>query len=351
MDFVNVKQRQVICRQSTISCAVSCHRKWWCQYRMGIGLRGGECKEAAELGAIYHKLQQKGPDNVGEVRDWIREKQNNLMVQVQRGEDLNGDLSRLIGLLTNLFNRALAMVEVFWEKYPQPDHFVTIGSEIKHRVARNGIIFEGTIDKLLLNNLDSSEWIRDHKSTGRGLDAIFGGLAWSLQARIYRILVTDYRQCVPDAGKLKGFILDGIMKPGIKLCKTDEKNAKEWNVSVEDAYLRRVKEWYRDYEVKANLEGKKRDKALYSVGMMYAEPLFPDELNSCLAMMAHLGNIPTENVTAFGRDVTRMACYQWGRQCIYHDLCSTNSKQWDRLFETKYKFIEEEGDEDENDDD
>lgn len=351
MELNKVEPKEVVCRQSSIACAVSCKRKWWCQYRMGIVLRGGEFKEAAELGTIYHRLQLKGPDNVAEVRSWVSEKQTKLMARVQKGEDLDGELVRLASAMTSLFNRAKAMAEVFWEKYPQPKNFTVIGAEIKHRMMFEGLVLEGIIDKLLRNEQDLAAWIRDHKSTGRGLDSLFGGLAWSLQGRVYRILAEDILRdgqwVVSDKPQVKGFILDGIMMPGIKLCKTDEKNAKEWNVSVEDAYLRRVKEWYRDYEVKANLEGKKRDKALFSVAMLFSEPIFPPELKAVFDMMRELAHRPVDQPALFERDVTRMACYQWGKQCLYHDLCSKDPKQWDELFEGKYKFsaADDEGDE------
>ncbi len=46
----------------------------------------------------------------------------------------------------------------------------------------------------------------------------------------------------------------------------------------------------------------------------------------------------------FDRDITRMACYRYERECKYHDLCSTPVSQWDALFERKYKIKEEKTD-------
>lgn len=343
MNFDNLKPKPVVCRQSCITCALTCERKWFYQYRLGISLRGGEYKEAATLGTIYHRLQCLGPGQEAKVRAEIRQQQTALMDKVDRGEDLDGNMTRLASMLTSLYQKAEVMAHVFWEKYPQPSYLKIIGTEIKHTMVWDNLVLEGTIDKLLVNEQDNLVWIRDHKSTGRSLATIFGGLAWSLQARLYRILADDYFY---NWGRVRGFILDGIVKPGIKLCKTDEKNAKEWNCSVEDAYLRRVKEWYETYEVKAELDGKQNTKALDSKGIIFTEPLFPDELLMALRRIQELGSrqiLPTY----FSRDTTRTACFAYEKQCIYHDLCTTDPIQWDSLFETKYKF-EEVKDENEN---
>jgi hypothetical protein len=352
MNLEEIKPKPVVCRQSTISCALACKRKWWYKYRMGITLRGTQVKESATLGTIYHRLQCLGPGSESKVKAEIVKQQQALMEKVDRGEDLDGQTARLAGMLTDLYNKAVAMARVFWDKYPQPSYFETLGTEVNHTltpyglnvegttITPGGLKIEGTIDKVLLNNEGRSGpevWIRDHKSTGRSLAALFGGAAWSLQARIYRWLVLDWIvEYFPEEFRewavppIRGFILDGILKPGIKLCKKDEKNAKEWNVPVEDAYLRRVKDWYAE----------NGEDACLSRAVLYTEPLVPDELNDALVVMRELDAYDPAEIQLFVRDVTRRACFAYNSQCPYHDLCSTDPKQWDRLFETKYTIAE-----------
>ncbi|MGD2065678.1 MAG: PD-(D/E)XK nuclease family protein [Candidatus Bathyarchaeota archaeon] len=337
MNFDNLNLLPMACRQSTISCALHCPRKWFCQYRLGITLRGGERKDSANLGTVYHKFQQLGPGKENEVKKWVMDWQKELMAQVDKGEDLDGNILHTATLLTDLYNKALVMAKIFWKRFPQPSYFKVLGSEIHHKTYVAGLMLEGTIDKLLLNTQDNRIWIRDHKSTGDTIEKVFAGISWSLQGRIYRIITMDYlRKVLGMEAVASGFILDGIMFPGIKLCKTDIKNAKSWNVSEEEAYLRRVEEWYDD----------QMEAAIRSRSMMFNEPLYPDELRTDLGMMKHLeslGNHPK----AYRRDESRNSCFVYKKTCIYHDLCETSPEQWDGLFGTKYR-IEKPAEETEN---
>ncbi len=339
MKLDTIQPKPVVCRQSCISCAIACEMKWFLKYRLGVTLRGAEVKEGATLGKIYHKFQQFGPGKENEVLLWVREKQKVLMDRADKGEDLDGSMVRLANLMTDLYHKAEAMAHLFWERYPQPDYLRTVGTEIKISAPSPvlGQTIEGTIDKLLENTKDGRYWIRDHKSTGMSLDSIFGGLEWSVQSRIYRILgfhyLTTLKPFTPGEW-LRGFILDGILRPGIKLCRTDEKNAKTWNCSIQDAYLRRVKEWYKE----------KDQDAMLSRAMIYDEPLYPDELVKALSLMRDLSVRPIE-LKAYSRDITRTECFKYNTKCIYHDLCSTDLSQWDSLFETRYKIEEVKEDE------
>jgi len=339
MNFEKIEPQPVVCRQSSIACALHCPRKWWCKYRMGITLRGVQVKESADLGKIYHKFQELGPGREQEVKAWIQQQQNALMERVNRGEDLDGQMARKANLMTESYHKAEVMAQIFWEKYPQPSYFKVIGQEIKHTMGWNGLTLEGTIDKLLLNEQDGSIWIRDHKSTGRPLKFLFGGMAWSLQARIYRILAEDFIAKQALLRVVRGFILDGILKPGIKLCRTDEKNAKDWGCPVEEAYLRRVKGWYKEADEKLRAENKDPYGTIHSKAIFYTEPLMPTELETALKVMRELSKRPAELPHAFEKDVTRRACSEYEKQCEYYDLCSTDPEQWDSLFEQKYKFV------------
>ena len=139
---------------------------------------------------------------------------------------------------------------------------------------------------------------------------------------------------------IRGFILDGIIKPGIKSCKTDDKNAKTWKCSVEDAYLRRVTEWYKNYEVKADLANQEVPKAMDSRGIFFTEPMFPAELVNSLLKINRLSLLPIDP-RLFDRDVTRTACFVYQKKCIYHPLCETDPAQWGSLFDTKFKIVNE----------
>jgi hypothetical protein len=337
MKIEEIQMKPFVCHQSSISCAHGCERCWFFAERWGVELRGVQVKEGATLGQIYHKFQKLGPGRKDDVLAWVRTMQVDLMAQIDKGADLDGQMLRLANLLTTLYNKAEAMAHIFWERYPTPSYLKTIGTEIKHTMTIKdgilaGIVLEGTIDKLLVDTRNSDVWIRDHKSTGmKTLDVIFAGFPWSTQARIYRILVEDYcwqADFKYDRGA-KGFILDGIMKPGIKLCGKDDKNSKVWNCSVEDAYLRRVKEWYAE----------KDTDAIKSRAIMFNEPLYSPELMGELIYIRSLserGNKPE----MYSRDPSRFHCFLYDSPCIYFDLCESPKSRWPELFNVKYKIKE-----------
>ena len=349
MKIEEIQMKPFVCHQSSISCGHGCERCWFFAERWGVELRGIKVKEGATLGNIYHKFQALGPEKQDLVKPWVSKMQLELMARVEKGEDLDGQILRLANLLTTLYNKAEAMARLFWERYPTPSYLKTIGTEIKHSMTipsgpLAGMILEGTIDKILEDTRkDCGDiWIRDHKSTGlKTLDVIFAGFPWSPQARIYRILALDYMVKNDWVGQdpkwalahVKGFILDGIMKPGIKLCGKDDKNSKLWNCSVEEAYLRRVKEWYAE----------KDTAAIKSQAIMFNEPLYSAELVRELMFMQRLGKRP--NVPSiYSRDPSRFHCFLYDSPCIYHDLCAAPMSRWPELFDTKYKIKEEEND-------
>ena len=333
MKIEEIQMKSFACHQSSISCAHGCERCWFFAERWGVELRGVQVKEGATLGSIYHKFQKLGPGHEHNVKAWVASMQVDLMTQIDKGEDLDGQMLRLANLLTTLYNKAEAMAKLFWERYPTPSYLKTIGTELKHSVAipsgpLAGMVLEGTIDRLLQDTRNADIWIRDHKSTGmKTLAVIFAGFPWSTQARIYRILAYDYCQRLENGWKVMGFILDGIMKPGIKLCGKDEKNSKVWNCSAEDAYLRRVAEWYAE----------KDTDVIKSQAIMYNEPLYSPELLHELTVMWGLGQRPNDP-EKYNRDPSRFHCYLYDSPCIYLDLCSAPKSRWPELFDTKYKI-------------
>ena len=350
MKIEEIQMKPFACHQSSISCAHGCERCWFFKERWGVELRGVKIREGADLGKIYHKFQSlgSGEGQEAKVLAWVRTMQTDLMARVDKGEDLDGEMLRKANLLTVLYNKAHAMAKLFWERYPTPSYLKTIGTEIKHKVtiqdgALAGMVLEGTIDKLVWDTRNGGTWIRDHKSTGmKSLDVIFGGFVWSTQARMYRILALSWLKEKATGVKaesnldfgfspIKGFILDGILKPGIKLCKKDDKNAAVWKCSVDEAYLCRVKEWY----------GEKDEAAILSKAIMYNEPLYPTELRSQLLFMKELSG-RDNNPSNYERDPSRFHCYLYDSQCIYHDLCSSPIVKWEELFDNKYQIRKEE---------
>ncbi len=345
MKIEEIQMRPFACHQSSISCAHGCERCWFFAERWGVELRGVKVKEGATLGSIYHKFQQLGIEKQELVRPWVRKKQAILMARVNKGEDLDGEMARLVTLLTTLYNKAEAMAHLFWERYPTPSYLKTLGTEINHSMTLQdgplkGMVLEGIIDKLVCDSRNGNVWIRDHKSTGmKTLNVIFAGFPWSPQARMYRILAENYLlgEMAQEAktgdgrkthsGDIVGFILDGIMKPGIKLCGKDDKNAKLWKCSVEVAYLRRVKEWYAEKD------------ASRSQAIMYNEHLIPREFASELLRMKELSSMPNDP-KFYRRDPSRFHCFLYESECIYSDLCNSPMARWPELFDNKYKIKE-----------
>jgi len=349
MKFEELIPLPVKCRQSCASCAVACERKWFLKYRLGVVLRGGSYKEAAELGTIFHRFMLEDAEGEAKVLAWVNEWRLRLRKQIDAGEDLDGNIARTYNKLFELYNIAEAMAHIFREKYPQPEWFKTIGREIEHEFTYEGVLLSGTLDKLLLDTRTCDVWVRDYKSTGRALMAIFAGAPWRVQGRIYRLLADDYLSTHPlqtygpgyanYANPVQGFILDGIKKPGIKLCRTDIANAKKWNVSEAEAYLRRVKEWYKE------TEGKDDAPVMKSMGVMYTEARVTPELEKVLSRFRRYQADVTLDPMAYSRDPSGRECFAWERQCEYYDLCVRDPKNWDDLFEKKYTFKKEETEE------
>lgn len=358
MNIKDIPIQPFFCSQSCTKCALGCERKWFFKYRWGLGLKGVEIKESAELGKVYHKYQEFGPGQEQRVKNWIRERQQCLAIKIDKGEDIDGAMSRLITALTVASDKAEAMARLFWEKYPAPSYLKTIGTEIKHRaeVTINiggkpiTIPLEGTIDKLILDERSGDVWERDHKSTGRSIHLLFEGFPWSVQARIYRILGIDYLMQKGIKGNVKGFILDGIAKPGIKLCGKDNTNAKKWDCTPDQAYLRRVKEWYNDKEEKAKSEGK--CPPIFSQSIFFNEPVMPIELARDLAKVYRLSTLGPDPLN-YSRDESRTHCSSYEKSCIYMSLCMSPISQWPKLLDDKYKIkpikVEEENEDTETD--
>ena len=188
MKIEDIKIQPFFASQSSMKMALNCVRAWFLCYRWGLRLKGGEFAESADLGTIYHKFQQLGSGNRDLVLPWINKWQSSFLAKIDKGEDLDGQMARTVSALTVSYNKAEAMSQIFWEKYPQPSYLKTIGVEIKHKMDLKlsdtiTIPLEGTIDKILLDTRNGNIWIRDHKSTGRALASLFLGIQSELNFR------------------------------------------------------------------------------------------------------------------------------------------------------------------------
>ena len=335
IDFISIAEVPEAIRQSAVKDA-TCERKYYLKHMLKVSLRGGERKESADLGTIYHRFQHVGEGHDIEVMNWVRGLQAELMKKVNRGDDLDGNLIATANSLTELYYKARAMAYIFWEKFPLPEYLVPIAKEQPIQYFDNVLEVElsGTLDLILMDIRDNTYWIRDHKSTSRPLNAIFASAGWGIQSRIYRLLGLEYLKqngLSRKTSDLKGFILDGIQFPGIKQCKKDEKEAKDQGISVEDAYLRRVRGWY------GEKRDKEEDEVIRSKAIFYAETRYPNELVTSIVRIKKLHcrkPVPWE----FSRDITGGECFSYNRLCPFYDLCNTPPGLWDSLFERKYKF-------------
>ena len=132
MDLSTIVPLEVTCRQSCLKCKHGCARKWYLQYRMGVVLRGMQLKESAELGTIYHRFQLEGPDNKSLVKSWLLDKQKALMDRVDAGEDMDGSITRLANMLTDLYHKAEAMAEVMWSPKATRDYASLMNRVVCH---------------------------------------------------------------------------------------------------------------------------------------------------------------------------------------------------------------------------
>jgi hypothetical protein len=359
MKLEDIPVQPFYCSQSCVKCALGCERKWFLRYRWGLTSKSVEIKESADLGHIYHKFQQYGPGEESKTKAWVRQQQQALADKIDKGEDIDGQMARKINSMSVATNKAEAMAKVFWDKYPTPNYLKTLGTEIKIKssvtikLSSGEVIevpIEGTLDKILQvteGPRAGDIWIRDHKSTGRSLHLLFEGFPWSIQARLYRILATNYCKQEKIEGNVRGFILDGILKPGIKLCAKDNKNATAWKCTPEEAYLRRVVEWYKDKEEEASREPLKMPP-ICSQSIMYNEPILPAELVINIYRVYKMSQrIPDPQL--YSRDVTRTHCSFYEKSCTYMPLCTSPIAEWSEVIDRNYK-VESYNAEEENED-
>ena len=223
------------------------------------------------------------------------------------------------------------------------------------------IPIEGTLDEGVLDEQASCVYIRDTKTTGRPVEFTLTGYSYSLQCRLYRILIDAWLRSqkeTPLVGVTKisdlpptstGFILDILQKPTIRMCDKDrpftEYNAilsrgprkgqmevrreyAEGTSPVFENYLNRCREWYKEAG----------SEAASSFSVAYAEAPMPSELADALILGYYLtAQEPIPSL--FARDITSDACTAWDRVCLYYPLCSTSEAAWPAIIESKYEQV------------
>lgn len=328
MSKVEMKSWVQPLHQSSVNMCLRCKRCYMFRYRWCITPKVLEFKPAATLGNIIHRLLQLGPDSIPRVRDEISDNVLWHEAKIEAGEDLVGEHQKMIRLLEDHLERAIAVARIFWEKHPPAPNLEVLASEkavaftLDLEDKMPPVLIAGRLDSVLKDTDTGDIYIRDTKTSGRDVAFTITGYSYSLQCRFYRILAASEFEQVP-----KGFILDVLQTPGIKLCGTDIKAAKAEGISPEEAYLNRCKEWY-------ETQGKKSAQSFY---IQFAEPILPAELQHDLRLVSMYQTAPAEP-KAFPRDSTASYCRHFEKTCRYYSLCSVSEDAWPHVIEEKYQL-------------
>ncbi len=317
-----------------------CARKLLLRYIWGVQSKIPVFKKAAKQGTLFHRLLQRGPgvceDNPSGatypelMRAEINGEINNLMEAVQLGFDLTGELYKAATGMTEIFDKALAMANIFWTRFPRPERLKVIGKEIHIESEWNGMKIKGDLDEIVQNEENGDIWIRDTKTSSDKLSLALSGYQFGIQARFYRLLVHNglydgINGVCYEPKLLRGLILDIACVPGIKFCGKDA----DFN-----AYIKRVGEWYEKQDDK---------EAMQSKGIMFTEPLMNEELVGALRKTQLLMDEPTspsgiEWGELYSRDITGTECKNYKRRCCYYELCSSDEQNWPGIIERDYEF-------------
>jgi hypothetical protein len=323
------------------------------KYRWGLRPKTKQYAPSADLGTLYHKLKQKGPDKVTEVRQYVRQIQDKLVEQIENGQDMTGDLARTASALTALFDKALVMAQIFWEAYPLNPKLVTLCKEETIEAEVCGIPAKGILDHIQVGKETGNVWIRDEKSSGLPFEDIYTGYEFSIQCRWYRLLAEAWLvrgiwkepAPVPLPYTITGFILDYMMTPGIKFGEYDRdfyeydhtftrgkrkgevEKRKEYSGEPKfENYIKRAKQWYQD-----NMDS----KPIRSMAIVFSEPAMPPELEQDLATIRMLHSMPLE-IQFFPRDITRSYCRAYKKTCVFYELCSSDERIWPDIISRLY---------------
>jgi len=302
--------------QGAIQTFMRCPRCFLYKYRWRLRPKHEPLAVAASLGKIFHRLMELGPEGEEQVRQEVNRQVMEMEKEIERGGDLLGDIEKSIKALKMNLHKALVMVHLFWEKYPESTKRKVVAREEKviTSVSLHGLMdvpIQGILDEVFESEHTGDLWVRDYKTTSRPVEHALMGYKFSLQCRMYRLLVASRFGRAPA-----GFCLDYVRTPSIRFCSKD---------ADFDAYIERCKRWYAE----------QGDNAIRSFAIRFNEDSLPSELG--MAMVDGYFALQAPPVPrAFPRDVTRSYCMNYERPCDYYILCSTDESAWDPIIEEHF---------------
>jgi len=321
-----VDQKRPISASSIVD-GLRCERLFYYKYRIAIRPKVRQYSKGATTGQLVHRLLKAGKAGQEKIHQDVIKQHSKLVERIKAGEDLTGDLARAANDLNHLYQKALAIVTIFWEKFPPSKNMETIcREERKECFAPNATIpCVWIADWVVRDKRDGSVWIRDAKTTGENFSSILTGFLYCVQARFYRMMAAQEEW----GDKIRGFILDMIQVPTIKLCGKDEKMAAKLGCTPFEAYVQRVKEWY---ETQA-------EDPMRSDAIIFNEDIHNSEIMNALSHTLDLwGQEPAPRL--FSKDLTRSRCVYNRKVCPYYALCSSDVSAWPSLIDQYYEVRE-----------
>ena len=214
---------------SSMNTCMRCKRAYMFTSRWCIFPRQPAFKPAPSLGKLTHRLMELGSDNIEAVRNEVAVMINELVKAIDKGEDLLGNLAIQANSLNALFNKALVMATILWEKYPRPQHHKVLAKEETIKATFKLSLpeepellteLEGTLDEVVCDTKTGMIWIRDYKTSARDVAYTMTGYQYSFQCRLYRLLAGAYLQDIEEYKNHspEGFILEILRsQPGTRL--------------------------------------------------------------------------------------------------------------------------------------
>ena len=312
--------------QSDIGMMLRCRRAMLYRYKLGLRPKSDLRAGAAGLGQMFHKIVQYGPGGIEFAKKWVQDQQKILWELVEKGEDVDGSIAGAVKAMTDHYNKAMAIAQLYWERYPDPEYLETLATEVHVEgdveICGNKVTVAGTIDKVVRDKRDGRLWVRDWKTSSRDMNYIMTGYQWSIQCRMYRLLAWLWaKQNEIENPEPLGFIVDGVRMPTIKYCKKDVDFA---------AYIERCKQWYKDNLI----------DAFTSRAIRYQEPMLSDIFMSSLVDAAYTQKDTALELWQYPKDMTASYCTNYDRQCTYYGLCEVDQCQWPDIIERQFKVVE-----------
>lgn len=325
-----------VIRQSTLKDFVNCRRYALYRHVLGLSPKTTRRSVSADTGTFWHLGMSQACQSTGgtdKARLAMIDLRDRLVADMAQAleEDLTGEVMKQVKDLTMACDKAIAMLRIFWHKYPLRDDIEIVATEdtllLKLPVLDD--LWVQVKPDLIVRDTHGNLWIEDHKSTGVPPSEVMVGKPWNFQTTLYAAAVaTKYAQPVT------GVIFNIMQTPGIRLCAKDEKEAAKKHISAENAYMARVSEWY----------GETGDVTIRSTwfplaGSSYAAKQHIDTLRFTAAMLANeMADVDesTDLPGVFECDGSCQACKRYNRTCEYMDLCDTDPVAWPTIINAFY---------------